>query len=299
MLPDFVRQIGSDRYLDAAEIEVAPEQGTALREAWEVYRTHFQSFTGASLDPQFEALRHPSAHLGSVHVEPGVTVLVVGTGPSLAANVDALTRLRSHFRIFTSPRGAEALMSHGVVPDLVVVEHQTALDAHHSARHLGDRPGPVLASCPLVAAEWKTPAALLAGVSPRSLFVPSSAATWGLWPATAVAMAIDGGAACVALVGIDLGTREQLDGAHAALAALLGVFGTLSPIPTLDCGTGGVSKEGWLRAPLAAGAGSPVCGVCDTSVARAPGLDERRSRARDAPAGFAAGPRRSRRPRAK
>jgi hypothetical protein len=265
MIPDFVREIGSDRLLDAAEITPTEEQKPVLREAWDVYQTHFQSFTGSSLDSQFEALRHPASQCGSIHLDAGVSVLVVGAGPSLASNIDALTQLRTHFRIFTSPRGAEVLLDRGIVPDLVIVEHQTALDAHHSARHVGDRAS-----------------ALLEGVAARSMFVPSRAGVWGLWPATAAAMAIDAGASCVALLGVDLGTCEQMDRAHAPLAALLGFLAGISPIPMLDCGVTGARKHGWFKAPLAMAAGAAVYGVCETSVTRAPDRDERIARARDA-----------------
>ena len=162
----------------------AAEPHPLTASAWDIYGTQFQRFTGATLDPLFHRLAHPATQLGGVRLDPGTAVVVVGTGPSLLDQIDALTRLRGRVRIFTSPRGAEVLLPHGIVPDLVVVEHQTALDAHHSARHLGDCAHPVLASCPLVAADWRTPAALLAGVPDASLFVPSPLPTWGLWPSS-------------------------------------------------------------------------------------------------------------------
>ena len=275
MLPHFFHLVGSDRYLSAIDVEQAAEPHPLTASAWDIYGTQFQRFTGATLDPLFHRLAHPATQLGGVRLDPGTAVVVVGTGPSLLDQIDALTRLRGRVRIFTSPRGAEVLLPHGIVPDLVVVEHQTALDAHHSARHLGDCAHPVLASCPLVAADWRTPAALLAGVPDASLFVPSPLPTWGLWPATAVAMAIEAGAARVALLGVDLGTEADPDPAHAPLAAVLGLLARISPIVALDCGPGGAPKRGWLKASIHEARGVAVRGLCETTLHLAPRAGDR------------------------
>jgi hypothetical protein len=275
MLPAFLPAIGSDRYLTPTEVERASQPHPHIAAAWDVYTQFFQGFTGASLDPMFHRLAHPAVNLGSVHVEADTTVLVAGTGPSLRANIDAIRRAQGHLRVFTSPRGAEALLSHGIVPDLVIVEHQTALDAHHSARHVTDAMS-AIAGCPLIAADWRTPAALLAGVHFSSLFVPASLPTWGLWPATAVAMAAAAGAERVALVGIDLGTAERPDPAHAPLGALLGLIARVSPIVALDCGEGGARKSGWILASVDEVAGKPLPGRCEVSTHRAPSIAERR-----------------------
>src|SRR5690606_22642579 len=109
---------------------------------------------------------------------------------------------RSRLHVVTSPRGAELLAQHGLAPDLVLIEHRTALDAHHSVTEARDRGVEGLKLAPLVAAEWRTPAALLEGVSPGRLFVPEPLPTWGCWPATAAALAVQGGALRIGLLGI-------------------------------------------------------------------------------------------------
>ncbi len=280
MLPDFFHLIGSDRFLTSTEVERAVEPHALTACAWDVYVQSFQAFTGATLDPQFHRLTHPAARQGSVRVKPGTGVLVVGTGPSLLPAIGTLARLRDRVRIFTSPRGAEVLVAHGIVPDLVIVEHQTALDAHHSARGAMDGSTSVLAACPLVAAEARTPSALLAGVPPDSLFVPAPLPTWGLWPATAVAMAIEAGATRIGLLGVDLGTPWGIDPAHAPLGALLGLLARISSTIALDCGVGGASKRNWLRASLGDVAGVTVSDVCERTLHAVPDVGARVSRAR-------------------
>jgi hypothetical protein len=275
MLPHFFHLISSDRYLTAVDVEQAAEVHPLTGSAWEVYDTHFHGFTGATIDPLFHRLAHPATRFGALRLDAGTAVVVVGNGPSLHTQIEALERLQGRVRIFTSPRGAETLLGYGLVPDLVVIEHQTALDAHHSARHLGDCAHPVLAACPLVAADWRTPAALLAGVRDGSLFVPSPLPTWGLWPATAVAMAIEAGAARVALLGIDLGTEGQPDPAHAPLAGVLGLLARISTIVALDCSVGGAPKRGWLKASVAEAAGLTVRGTCETTLHQAPSASDR------------------------
>jgi hypothetical protein len=282
MLPQFFRLIGSDRYLTAAEVEQAIGPHPLMPSAWEVYRQHFQEFTGAALDPLFHRLTHPSLRYGSLRLDPGTSAVVVGTGPSLRPNIAGLKRLKGHVRIFTSPRGAEALLPHGIVPDLVFVEHQTALDAHHSARHLNDSTQETLTACPLVAADWRTPSALLKGISSEALFVPAPLPTWGLWIATVAAMAIQAGASRVALVGVDLGTAEAPDPAHAPLAAVLSLLARLSPIVALDCGAGGAAKRGWLKASIDEAGGAAVSGLCELTTHRAPSPAVRADEARDA-----------------
>jgi hypothetical protein len=96
-----------------------------------------------------------------------------------------------------------------------------------------------------VAAEWRTPRALLTGVLPERLFVPDPLPTWGLWPATAVALAADAGAARIGLLGIDLGTNDDPDPAFAPLTALLSLTSQLIAADTIDCGASGARKRGW------------------------------------------------------
>ena len=278
-LPRFFSLIGSDRYLTQAELEHATGPHPLAATAWEIYEQHFGEFTGVTLDPLFHRLTNPARRCGSLRFDAGEAVVIVGTGPSLRPNIERLKSLEGRARIFTSPRGAEALLTHRIVPDLVLVEHQTALDAHHSARHLGDCTDEVLAACPLVAADWRTPAALLRGVSSDALFVPAAVPTWGLWTATAAAMAVEAGAARVALLGVDLGTAEHPDPAHQPLNALLALIARLVPTVLLDCGNG-ATKRGWLKASLNEAGGSSVAGTCALNVYPAASIQDRFAEAR-------------------
>jgi hypothetical protein len=275
MLPDFFRAIGSDSCLTREELSLVAKPHARADAAWEIYRHHFRSFTGSTLDPQFHRLAHPATLTGEIHMRHDETVLVVGTGPSLARHIDTLKRVRDHVRILTSPRGADTLFTHGITPDLVLIEHQAALDSHHSARHLGDASTNALARCPLVAADWRTPPAMIANLAPSSLFVPASLPTWGLWPATAIAMAVEAGASRLALIGIDLGTFEQPDPAHAPLHALIELLASLVPFDSLDCGSGGARKQGWQPAPLEEIADGPTNGDLETRLIPAPSIEER------------------------
>jgi hypothetical protein len=282
MLPGFFRGIGSDSSLTYDELSLSVDAHALTVPAWDLYRRHFRGFTGSTLDPQFHRLTHPATSVGTVRLDPNETVVVVGTGPSLAANIETLKRLRHHVRVFTSPRGADTLLRHGITPDLVLVEHQTALDAHTSARHLDDAGASVLSECPLVAADWRTPRSMLSGVAGASLFVPDSLPTWGLWPATALAMAAEAGASRLALLGIDLGTPGTPDPAHEPLRTLLELLAALVIATTTDCGASGAAKRGWQPARLDEVAGDRITNPIETRLAPAPGIEERADHAHEA-----------------
>src|SRR5215207_2520020 len=94
MLPHFFHLIGSDRFLTPTEVEQAAEPHPLTASAWELYASHFQGFTGATLDPLFHRLVHPATRMGSVRLDPGTAVLVIGTGPSLLAGIDAVKEMR-------------------------------------------------------------------------------------------------------------------------------------------------------------------------------------------------------------
>jgi hypothetical protein len=281
MLPAFFNSIGADHWLTAADASATWYTHPLMPPTWEVYQAQFQGFTGATVDPQFHRLAHPASQVGSIGLEPGSSVVVVGTGPSLRTEIHALGLVRDHVRIFTSPRGAEALLPHGIVPDLVLIEHQTALDAHHSARGSADREAAVLARCPLVAADWRTPANLLTSVPASALFVPAPLPSWGLWPATAVALAMNAGAARVALLGVDLGTMQRRDPAYMPLVAVLELLSRLGTAVTIDCGIAGTSKAGWIKTAMMTAAGGPVTGPVVTKMRPAPSRRERLAAARD------------------
>lgn len=268
--------IGLDQYLTMEECRKG--SASARSAAWTLYAEGFGRYCESRLDPLFHRLRHPATLMGRLAPHPA-PVLVVGTGPSLAAALPDLRRLRDRLRIATSPRGAEALQAADLAPDLVLVEHRTALDAHHSARRWRD--GYALSSCraPLVAAEWRTPSSLVEGLGER-LFVPEGQPTWGAWPATLAAMALQAGATRVGLVGIDLGSRTAPDAAFAPLARLLGLIAQWSEVPTLDCGTLGASKPRWTRAPLDQLAADAPCPPFSTVLRPVPSLLSRRADAR-------------------
>jgi hypothetical protein len=268
--------VGSDRYLTLDE---CPENTSPwAQEAWDLYQTRFGGYCETRLDPLFHRLEHPAHSVGRLQGD-AAPVLVVGTGPSLAASAGELRRLRSRIRVATSPRGAEALRTFDIVPDLVFVEHRGALDAHHTARYWRDGRVNVLKSAPLVAADWRTPLPLLEGLGMR-LFVPDSVPTWGSWPATLVTMALQAGAARVGLLGIDLGTAAALDPAYAPLAGLLEFIARWSPAPTLDCGAQGASKTGWPIRPLEELAADGPVPPFTADLRRAPSRESRRTAAR-------------------
>lgn len=250
---DVLARIGDDYALAPGEIGDAAADATgALPSLWDIYERHWGRFCGARLDPMFHALEHPARLTGDVHVVDGAPCVVVGTGPSLAPALPALRRVRPALHLITSPRGAEVLAAADLVPDLVVVEHQSALDAQFSVGERAHRLSTALGRVPLVAADARTPAALLVDVSADRLFVPARWPSWGLWPATAVALALAGGAARVGLVGVDLGTTKCPDPAHHPLRDLLGLLSTVARVPCLDLGTGGAPKTHWTPATVAA-----------------------------------------------
>lgn len=260
---DLVARTGADHALVPAELgPLSPEAEAALPAVWAVYEQHWQRFCGTRLDPMFSALCHPSRQTGLVRVTSAAPVVVVGTGPSLAPALDGLRQRRHAMHLVTSPRGAEVLAAAGLVPDLVLIEHQSALDAQFSVGDRAHRPSRVLAAVPLVAADARTPEALVAGIAPERLFVPDPLPTWGLWPATAVALALGAGAAGVGLVGIDLGTRATPDASQAPLADLLALLAARAAVPCVDLGATGAHKPHWTPGALDAlttgGAASPL-----------------------------------------
>ncbi len=275
MLPSFFQAIGTDRYLSKAELVAVTGDHPDIATAWPLYQSAFEGFCETGLDPQFHRLRHPTRAVGSLTLDPGDAVLVVGTGPSTTQALPTLARMKDRMWLFTSPRGAELLAGHGLVPDLVLFEHRTALDAHHSTRHVLDGHSSTLGAVPLVAADWRTPSALLNGVPPNRLFVPDPLPTWGMWPATAAALAANAGATRIGLLGVDLGTTDRPDQAFAPLASLLGVIAKVSRVKTVDCGPVGARKPGWSVGTLESLASDEPIGVLEVVRRSAPSIDER------------------------
>jgi len=281
MLPAFFSAIGSDRFLSIDELRAAVGDHTHLSDAWSLYRDSFDGFCETRLDPQGHHLVHPARATGTLESLRGEHVIVFGIGPSAFASLGALVRMRERVRVFTSPRGAEVLAANGITPDLVLVEHRTAIDAHHAARHLRDVVVDPMRMAPLVAAEWRTPRALLAGVAIDRLFVPDPLPTWGPWPATAVAMAAQTGAARIGLLGIDLGTVQQPDPAFTPLTQLLGLLARLVPCETIDCGGDGARKPGWTVGSLDSMVSDKALAPLTIQRRPAPSVDERINAARE------------------
>ena len=127
---------------------------------------------------------------------------------------------------------------------------------------------------------------MLAEVDPSLLFVPSALPTWGLWPATAIAMAADAGASRLALLGIDLGTSAEPDEAHAPLRAVIELLASLVTATRFDCGAGGAPKRGWTPTPIRDIAGARVRAGLDrvlhAALHAAPGIEARAHEARGA-----------------
>lgn len=281
MLPHFFHAIGTDRYLSSDELQAAVGEHPQTHEAWSLYRTSFDGFCETRLDPQWHRLAHPARMAGRLESMRGEPVIVFGTGPSAYSALKTLARVRDRVRLFTSPRGAEVLAAHGLVADLVLVENRTAIDAHHSARHLRDAGVDPLRLAHLVAAEWRTPRALVAGVSSERLFVPDPLPTWGPWPATAVALAAEAGAARVGLLGVDLGTAQHPDPAFASLTRLLALLARLMNSEAIDCGAAGARKRGWKVDSLDVMPADSVLSPLRIDRTPVPSIDERIARARD------------------
>jgi hypothetical protein len=243
MIPAWVGVIGSDRHLRFDELG-EDVRGGGASDAWALYRDAFDGYCGSQIDPQYDRFVHPARRVGRLDCT-GASVVVVGSGPTLDAGLSTLRRLRAQLHLVTSVRGAEALLRAGLVPDLVLVEHRTALDAHHSARFRRDGTPSPLTEVPLVAATWQTPSTLLEDLDPARLFVPDPLPSWGLWPATLAAMALEGGAAHVGLVGVDLGTSARPDAAFEPLRQLLGLMAAHVPGRATDCGAAGARKPHW------------------------------------------------------
>jgi hypothetical protein len=250
-LPQFFAAIGSDQYLSLPEVTAATGPHAGLETAWRLYMDLFGGFCGSRLDPHFARHSNPARQLGTLHVEPGATVLVVGAGASLEPRLSTLRQLRSHLVIVTSVEGAERLAVNGLIPDLVVIDPPTVLDAHAPETvPMSASRRSALVRCPLVAASPRTPADLLMGISSQRLFVPDPLPTWGLWPATAVALATAAGAQRIGLLGVDLGEPGAPVRGRSPLSGVLSLLSWISGATCVDCGPEGARKLNWPVASL-------------------------------------------------
>ena len=215
---DLYRAIGDDRYVTPDELP--PESGDAGRALWEVYDRHFGRFTGAGLDPAFARFVRADVPFGLPRFPAGSPVVVAGGGPGLDAVAADLRAVRDRVLVVTDPTGAAALQRHALTPDLVLVERQPGgrEDAPlGESLLLGSRAALLIEpSAPIAAFERS------AGIRRLARDLPS----WGVWPATAVAVALRGGATRLITLGLD-GTadadeRARTDALLSALARPLG-----------------------------------------------------------------------------
>jgi hypothetical protein len=211
---DLYRAIGDDRYVTPGELP--PESGDAGRALWEVYDRHFGRFTGAGLDPAFSRFVRADVPFGHPRFPAGSPVVVAGGGPGLDAAASDLRAVRARVVVVSDPAGAAALQRHGLTPDLVLIEREPGgrEDAPGGETlMLGSRVALLIEpSAPIAAFERG------AGIRRLARDLPS----WGVWAATAVAVALRGGATRLVTLGLDGTTdadeRARTDALLAALA---------------------------------------------------------------------------------
>lgn len=248
-----VEELGRDGALTLDELNPSTRTHTdILQAAWAVYDRYFERFCGARLDPQFWRLEQPAKWRGMPVVTDGTPVVIVGTGPSLRSGLDDLRRHRERIHLVTSPRGADALEDAGLVPDVVLIEHQTPVDAQFSVQALTERRRHWRTHGALLVTDARTPPSLVGDVPLDRLISLDPLSTWGLWPATAAAMAVSCGARAVALLGVDLGTCVRPDSRQNALRDLLSLVVMGSAVMCVDVGIGGSRKTGWMPGSLSA-----------------------------------------------
>ena len=229
---DLYRSVGEDRYV--APGELPPEAGDVGHALWEVYDRHFGRFTGAGLDPAFTRFVRADVPFGQPIFPAGTPVVIAGGGPGLEAVAADLRGARSRILVVTAPAGAAALQRHGVSPDLVLVEREPGgredqPDAEQVV--LGTRTALLIEPSAPIASFERT-------VSTRRLArdLPS----WGVWPATAAAVAIRGGATRLVTVGLGGAAGDD----PARTDALLSALAIHAGVDCLEVGGHG-GRAGW------------------------------------------------------
>jgi hypothetical protein len=230
---DLYRAIGDDRYVTPGELP--PESGDAGRALWEVYDRHFGRFTGAGLDPAFSRFVRADVPFGQPRFPPGTPVVVAGGGPGLDAAAADLRVVRPRVLVLSDAAGAAALQRHGLTPDLVIVEREPGGREDAPAADtlmLGTRVALLIEPSAPVAAFERS-----AGLRRLARDLPS----WGVWAATAVAVALRGGATRLVTVGLD-GTTDADE--RARTDALLSALALHAPAECLEVGPQS-GRAGW------------------------------------------------------
>lgn len=230
---DLYRAIGEDRYVSPGELP--PEAGSTGHALWEVYDRHFGRFTGAGLDPAFTRFVRADLPFGLPIFPAGTPVIVAGGGAGLEAAAADLREARGRVLVVTAPSSAAALQRHGITPDLVIVEREPG-----GREDPADTESLVLGSRAALLIEPSAPVATYergAGTRRLARELPS----WGVWPATAAAVALRGGATRLVTVGLGgAGGSEEAARADALLSALA----VHSPAECLELGGHG-GRAGW------------------------------------------------------
>ena len=230
---DLYRAIGDDRYVTPGELP--PESGEAGHALWEVYDRHFGRFTGAGLDPAFGRFVRADVPFGQARFSAGSPVVVAGAGPGLDAVVADLRAVRARVIVVADPAGAAALQRHALTPDLVIIEREPGGRENAPGVEplvLGQRAALLIdPSAPVAAFERS------AGVRRLARDLPS----WGVWAATAVAVALRGGSTRLVTLGL-VGVGGAVE--RARTDALLSTLAIHSGAECLEVGPQS-GRAGW------------------------------------------------------
>ena len=168
-------------------------------------------------------------------------MVIAGAGPSLDSSVDDLRRIRDRVLVASSWRGALALQSHGLHADLVLVEQQNVFDAQAAADDRRFSEPARLHPFTKVLAQPATPPDLLKDLDADACRLAEGLPTWGLWPATLTALALEANVPAIGLL---------LEPPHPPLLALLELLAQAAPGACRECANGSPQKRGWTRTSL-------------------------------------------------
>ena len=145
--------------------------------------------------------------------------------------------------VASSWRGALALQSHGLYADLVLVEQQNVFDAQAAADDRRFSEPARLHPFTKVLAQPATPPDLLKDLDADACRLADGLPTWGLWPATLAALALEANVPAIGLV---------LEPPPPPLLALLELLAQAAPGACREC-VSGSAAEARMDAHVAAG----------------------------------------------